>query len=172
MLVAKTCFFSGSCLVSSPLSISFPLRLSMDLYPRVWVTYPRVLAVAKVIPASPGKIDAGLPAQGVWYLHFWGLPLATRRPPQWLCKNCQRPLCPPPLCSLSPLSSSSKLLNNSALWSGLSANKRTSPVGTGTQKRTYVTVIATWRSESTTRQFHDEKRASMQGCYRQRHGTS
>ena len=31
------------------------LGLSMDLYPRVWVTYPRVLAVAKVIPASQVK---------------------------------------------------------------------------------------------------------------------
>ena len=95
------------------------LRLSMDLYPQVWVTYPRVLAVAKVIPASPGKIDAGLPAQGVWYLHFWGLPLATRCPPQWLHKNCQCPLCPPPLCSPLPLSLSPKLLNNSALQSVL-----------------------------------------------------
>ena len=53
----------------------------MDLYPQVWVTYPRVLTVAKVIPASLGKIDAGLSAQGVWYPHFWGLPLATRHPP-------------------------------------------------------------------------------------------
>ena len=91
----------------------------MDLYPQVWVTYPRVLTVAKVIPASPGKIDMGLPAQGVWYLQFWGLPLATRRPPQWPRENCRRPLCPPPLCSPSPFSSSPKPLNNSALQSVL-----------------------------------------------------
>ena len=58
------------------------LRLSMDLYLQVWVTYPRVLAVAKVIPASLGKIDAGLPAQGVWYPHFWGLPPVTRCAPR------------------------------------------------------------------------------------------
>ena len=54
----------------------------MDIYPQVWVTYPRVLAVAKVIPTSLDKIDVGLPAQGVWYPHFWGLPLVTRCPPQ------------------------------------------------------------------------------------------
>ena len=75
--------------------------------------------MAKVIPASPGKIDAGLPAQGVWYPQFWGLPLATRRPPQWPRENCRRPLCPPPLCSPSPFLSSPKPLNNSALRSVL-----------------------------------------------------
>ena len=62
------------------------------------------------------------------YLHrgsgthiFGGYPwrLLTRHPPQWPRKNCQHPLCPPPLCSLSPLSSSPKLLNNSALRSAL-----------------------------------------------------
>ena len=51
-------------------TICVRIRLSMDLYPRVWVTYPWVLTVAKAIPASPGKIDAGLPARGVWYPHF------------------------------------------------------------------------------------------------------
>ena len=40
-------------------SLPVTLRMSMDLYPRVWVTYPRVLTVAKVIPASLGKIDMG-----------------------------------------------------------------------------------------------------------------
>ena len=68
----------------------------------------------------PGKIDVGLPAQGVWYPHFWGLPLVTiplvtRHPPQWLHKNCQHPLCPPPLCLLSPLLSSPQPLTLSLL---------------------------------------------------------
>ena len=79
--------------------------------------------MAKVIPASLGKIDVGLPAQGVWYPHFWGLPLATRCPPQWPHKNCQHPLCPPPgppssVLTVAPLVVS-KPLNNIALRSAL-----------------------------------------------------
>ena len=44
----------------------------MDQYPWVWVTYPWVLAVAKVIPASPGKIDMGIPLPPGLVPIFWG----------------------------------------------------------------------------------------------------
>ena len=78
------------------------IRLSMELYPRVWVTYPRVLAVAKVIPASPGKIDVGYPHPWVWYLYFGGLPprlnshLGAHAHLSCCIKNCRHPHPPLP----------------------------------------------------------------------------
>ena len=44
-----------------------------DLNPWVWVTYLWVLAVAKVIPASLGKIDMGIPLSPGLVPIFWGL---------------------------------------------------------------------------------------------------
>ena len=55
--------------------------------PQVWVTYPWILAVAKAISTSPGKIDVGIPLPGSGTCIFGVYPYVTRHLPRHPCTH-------------------------------------------------------------------------------------